>query len=171
MNIVMNLIENELQRARTLNGNELLIIDAALYTFLKFGYQGTTMKMIADRAGTGKAAVHYYFRSKDKLFEMAFCRYIRILLDFIKNNAPEEMEISFEDRMLEYPEIYSIAWFVANEFQTNSKLAFEIMNRNDDLRDEFNAVYKSHHLQEKFERLIRLNLNVIIQKCRVRIEV
>lgn len=166
----MSVIVKVLKDERKLNGSELLILDAALHSFLKFGYRGTTIKKIADLAGTRNAAVHYYFRSKDNLFEIAFCRYIRILLDFVKNHDPINMEISFEHRMLEYPEIYSVAWFVANEFQTNSKLAFEILKRNEELRNEFNAVYNSHSLQEKFERLIRVNLNVIIQKCRARIE-
>ena len=166
----MNPIVKVPQDERKLKGSELLILDAALHSFLKFGYRGTTMKKIAEFAGKSKASVYYHYRSKDDLFEIVFCHYINMMLDTVKNHEPIDMEIRFEQRMIEYPEIYSIAWFVANEFQTNARLAFGIMNRNEKLKKEFNAVYENNNLQEKFERLIRVNLNVIIQKCRARIE-
>lgn len=47
---------------------ETKILDAANSIFLKFGYHGTTLHQIADLAGIHKSAVHYYFRSKDKLY-------------------------------------------------------------------------------------------------------
>ncbi|WP_315821890.1 TetR/AcrR family transcriptional regulator [Paraflavitalea speifideaquila] len=36
------------------------------------GLAGARMQDIADRAGINKALLHYYFRSKDKLFDMIF---------------------------------------------------------------------------------------------------
>lgn len=36
------------------------------------GYDGARMQQIADRAGINKALLHYYFRSKDKLFALIF---------------------------------------------------------------------------------------------------
>ena len=34
------------------------------------GYDGAKMQEIADKAGINKALLHYYYRSKDKLYEM-----------------------------------------------------------------------------------------------------
>ncbi|MDD3043842.1 MAG: TetR/AcrR family transcriptional regulator [Candidatus Delongbacteria bacterium] len=48
------------------------IITAANDVFEKKGYDGAKMQEIADKAGINKALLHYYFRSKDKLFEMIF---------------------------------------------------------------------------------------------------
>jgi len=48
------------------------ILDAANDVFEKKGYDGAKMQEIADKAGINKALLHYYFRSKDKLFEMVF---------------------------------------------------------------------------------------------------
>ncbi len=48
------------------------ILEAANTVFEKKGYDGTKMQEIADKAGINKALLHYYFRSKDKLFEMIF---------------------------------------------------------------------------------------------------
>jgi AcrR family transcriptional regulator len=49
---------------------ETKIIDAARKVFQQRGFAGARMQDIADEAGINKALLHYYFRSKDKLFDM-----------------------------------------------------------------------------------------------------
>jgi TetR/AcrR family transcriptional regulator len=51
---------------------EQKILAAAEIEFLETGFAGARMQRIADRAGMNKALLHYYFRSKDKLFELVF---------------------------------------------------------------------------------------------------
>lgn len=46
------------------------IIEAAKKVFFSKGLAGARMQDIADEAGINKAMLHYYFRSKDKLFEI-----------------------------------------------------------------------------------------------------
>ena len=48
------------------------IITAAKTVFVRKGFDGARMQEIADEAGINKALLHYYFRSKDKLFEKVF---------------------------------------------------------------------------------------------------
>jgi len=48
---------------------EQKIFDAAHEVFTQKGMDGATMQEIADRAGINKALLHYYYRSKDKLYE------------------------------------------------------------------------------------------------------
>ena len=48
------------------------ILDAARKVFVQKGLDGARMQDIADEAGINKALLHYYFRTKDKLFEMIF---------------------------------------------------------------------------------------------------
>ena len=48
------------------------IVAAAKKVFLAKGLAGARMQDIADEAGINKALLHYYFRSKDKLFEHIF---------------------------------------------------------------------------------------------------
>ena len=55
----------------TLSTQEKIIL-AARKVFLKKGMEGARMQEIADEAGINKAMLHYYFRSKDKLFEFIF---------------------------------------------------------------------------------------------------
>ncbi len=49
---------------------EQKILAAARQEFCEHGIDGARMQSIADRAGVNKALLHYYFRSKNKLFEI-----------------------------------------------------------------------------------------------------
>ncbi len=62
---MVNLTENK-------DSTEQKILDASHLVFLKKGLDGTRMQEIADTAGINKALLHYYFRSKQKLFEAIF---------------------------------------------------------------------------------------------------
>ena len=48
------------------------IIQAATVEFANYGVKGARMQAIADSAGVNKALLHYYFRSKQLLFETVF---------------------------------------------------------------------------------------------------
>lgn len=47
---------------------EQIILEAAYEEFLEKGYDGAKMMSIARRAGVAHSMLHYYFRSKEKLF-------------------------------------------------------------------------------------------------------
>jgi TetR/AcrR family transcriptional regulator len=51
---------------------EEIIFDAAAVVFVEKGLDGARMQDIADRAGINKSLLHYYYRSKDKLFDAVF---------------------------------------------------------------------------------------------------
>lgn len=51
------------------DNTEEKILVAAKTVFIKKGMDGARMQEIADEAGINKALLHYYFRSKQKLFE------------------------------------------------------------------------------------------------------
>lgn len=48
------------------------IFDAATEIFLERGMDGARMQEIADLAGINKSLLHYYYRSKDRLFDAVF---------------------------------------------------------------------------------------------------
>ena len=43
------------------------ILEAALDLFIELGYEGTSLREIANRLGVTKAALYYYFESKDEI--------------------------------------------------------------------------------------------------------
>ncbi|MCD4794408.1 MAG: TetR/AcrR family transcriptional regulator [Bacteroidales bacterium] len=66
------------------------ILDAAKNIFVRKGKSGARMQEIADKAGINKSLLHYYYRSKDKLFGAVF--------QFAFSNfAPNLLEILNED--------------------------------------------------------------------------
>lgn len=52
------------------DATEQKILNAANQVFLEKGFSDTRMEDIADLAGINKALLHYYFRSKSKLFNL-----------------------------------------------------------------------------------------------------
>ena len=48
------------------------IFEAAIKVFQRDGFAGARMQEIVDEAGINKSMLHYYFRSKDKLFQEVF---------------------------------------------------------------------------------------------------
>lgn len=73
------------------------ILNAAKKVFLTKGMDGARMQDIADEAGINKALLHYYFRSKDKLFEHIFLEVVSAFLPRIF--AILESEISLFDKI------------------------------------------------------------------------
>ncbi len=52
--------------------NEQLILEAAEAEFLDKGYHNTKTTVIAEKAGVTHAMLHYYFRTKENLFNVVF---------------------------------------------------------------------------------------------------
>ena len=59
------------------DSTEEKILDAAKTVFLAKGMDGARMQEIADEAGINKALLHYYFRSKERLFEAIFSHIVK----------------------------------------------------------------------------------------------
>ncbi len=55
------------------------ILEAARKVFIREGLAGARMQQIADEAGINKSLLHYYFRSKDKLFDRIFIEVFRTI--------------------------------------------------------------------------------------------
>lgn len=51
---------------------EELILQTAMQVFIDKGWHGAKMQEIADKAGINKALLHYYYRSKEKLYTKIF---------------------------------------------------------------------------------------------------
>ncbi len=69
---------------------EELILQTAMQQFIEKGRHGAKMQEIADKAGINKALLHYYYRSKEKL-------YAKIFEFLIWNNVSEVFKLFEED--------------------------------------------------------------------------
>ena len=52
-----------------ISGTRQHILDAALRSFARYGYAGTSVQQIVDDAGVSKPALYYYFTDKADLFQ------------------------------------------------------------------------------------------------------
>ncbi|MEQ1744778.1 MAG: TetR/AcrR family transcriptional regulator [Saprospiraceae bacterium] len=89
--------KHEAAAVPTSDSTEQKIFDAAHEVFSKKGMDGSTMQEIADRAGINKALLHYYYRSKDKLYEMVaraiLTKALSAIRHVIENDLPLEEKI------------------------------------------------------------------------------
>jgi len=80
------------------------VFEAALEVFSCKGKDGARMQEIADRAGINKAMLHYYFRSKDRLYEAVFDYvFTRFMLSLSEALGGEA---SFEDTLRTFVDRY-----------------------------------------------------------------
>lgn len=109
------------------------ILNAARKVFVQKGFDGTTMQMIADESGINKALLHYYYRSKDRLFEAvfieAFSKMIPNLMKIFISEADLFDKIrSFVDAyisaLLQYPQI---PLFILHELRRNPDRVVELI--------------------------------------------
>ena len=56
------------QKSRIQHQNQAVILKAALEVFSAYGYRGTTVDQIADRAGLSKPNLLYYFKRKEDIY-------------------------------------------------------------------------------------------------------
>jgi len=76
---------------------EKRILEAAQKVFVKKGYAAARMEDIAKEAGINRALLHYYFRSKDKMFDLIFNQHFGELLGGLGGLIKSEMP--FEERL------------------------------------------------------------------------
>jgi len=101
------------------------ILNVAREVFMHNGYDGTSMQMIADAAGINKSLLHYYYRSKEKLFtrifEKVFNQFIpHVGVIFMSDRSLEDKITAFVDRYMEvFIENPLIPIFVMQELSKN----------------------------------------------------
>ncbi len=75
------------------NTTEIAILSAAKKIFSFKGKDGATMQEIANEAGINKALLHYYFRSKDLLFEQVFFEEVKKFSPILKNAIAQDVDL------------------------------------------------------------------------------
>jgi AcrR family transcriptional regulator len=65
------------------------ILIAAQELFARYGYAGTTMKMVAEHAGVASGLVFHYFDSKESLFMAAGSELVDTMIHFLRGKIAE----------------------------------------------------------------------------------
>ena len=107
---------------------EQKIFEAARDVFHRRGFDGARMQEIADKAKINKALLHYYYRSKDKLFEAVFREALKrigpIMFEALDREIPLEKKLkmfvsNYIDLVTKHP---FIPGFIMHEMHTNKSI-------------------------------------------------
>jgi TetR/AcrR family transcriptional regulator len=107
------------------------ILEAAKEVFMKYGLYGARMQDIADTAGINKALLHYYFRSKEKLFDAVFDgaleKYFAQMTVIGDKSLPiKERLMQYVDNMFEFfTEYPQMSMFIIKEISINPEMFHE----------------------------------------------
>src|SRR5690554_5197668 len=101
------------------------ILNAAENVFQKKGMDGARMQEIADEAGINKAMLHYYYRSKQLLFEAVFTNAFSLLAPQLNKILNDDSSI--EDKVKNFTHNY-ISFIAKHPYLPN--FIIQEMNRN-----------------------------------------
>lgn len=114
---------------------ERLIMDAARKVFIEKGLAGSRMQDIANQAGYNKALLHYYFTSKNKLFDIVFEQETGNFFSHLAGILAEELPL-FEkiekivsldiDRLTQLPGMPN---FILNEMNNNPEVILKRLKK------------------------------------------
>jgi AcrR family transcriptional regulator len=84
--------------------SEEKILEAAKKIFHRKGYDGARMQEIADEAGINKALLHYYFRTKENLFNAVFQAAFRDIFSrlFLTVGSDDPLDEKLSNMIREY---------------------------------------------------------------------
>ena len=124
------------------------ILNAAEFEFLTNGYEATKTTQIAKRAGVTHAMLHYYYQSKENLFNKIFEDKIEILKAPIVALA-QNKDIDLRDRIRKIIELHfdflktypDLPHFLINEMRSNPPLIKILREKvGDTLRETFATI-------------------------------
>jgi len=137
---------------------ESKILDAATTVFIQKGLAGASMQDIADEARLSRTSLHYYYRNKDKLFDIVFEQVVNAfatqLGDIMNADMPLDEKLKkfvagYMDFMLENPGFVS---FMIHDMNANpERLVKLILSRGFDLENlkkQIIAEMKNDHHNE-----------------------
>jgi AcrR family transcriptional regulator len=113
---------------------EQKILEAARKIFLEKGLSGARMQDIANEAGINKALLHYYYRSKDKLFEIVFIEHKQKMFENMSKilgsdkSVSEIIELVIEQEQDSLREMPMMPLFIMNEIHKRPEKLAEIHN-------------------------------------------
>ena len=106
---------------------EQQILDAAKTVFQAKGMDGARMQEIANQAGINKAMLHYYYRSKQLLFEAVFKQAFSLLAPQLNNILNDDSSI--EEKIRNFTANYT-SFMMKHPYLPN--FIIQELNRNED---------------------------------------
>lgn len=111
------------------------VLDAAALLFNTQGYNGTSIRSIADKAGVNVALISYYFNNKQGLLETLMLQFFEGYLKIIETTSQQQYGtdkckclITITNELMKYQQCHHhIARFVHREVTLDNTLVRELM--------------------------------------------
>ena len=144
------------------------ILEAAKKVFLEKGMTGARMQEIADAAGINKSLLHYYYRSKDKLFLAVFRFAVLQFLPGIQEMITSD--IHFEEKIRRFVHRYIdilmenpfVPMFIIQEIQRDPDRLFNAFIdagiKPDEILSQFNEAIENDEIRNIDPRDLVVNL-------------
>jgi len=144
------------------------ILEAAKKVFLEKGMTGARMQEIADAAGINKSLLHYYYRSKDKLFLAVFRFAVLQFLPGIQEMITSD--IHFEEKIRRFVHRYIdilmenpfVPMFIIQEIQRDPDRLFNAFIdagiKPDEILSQFNEAIENDEIRDIDPRDLVVNL-------------
>ncbi len=155
LNYSVNMKEETTHQSKS---TEEIIFQAAYDEFLEKGFEGARMQNIANRAGINKALLHYYYRSKERLFDAIVPHVIRQLP--LSINTIIEDQMPFEKKIELIIELY-ISFLQKNPFIVRFVIR-EIMVNPEKLVNTFKKIIDNNgsNIIDKIKEMIEKEANL-----------
>lgn len=105
------------------------ILDSAIVIFFQKGFAGARLSEIAQHAKVSKASIHYYYRSKENLFEAVMNKIIDIIFDNVEDISQGNTNLfdlidEFVSKVLNVFAIHPyLPSFILNGLNTNQQVS------------------------------------------------
>ncbi|WLR46009.1 forespore capture DNA-binding protein RefZ [Halobacillus litoralis] len=107
------------------------VLDVACRLFYSQGFNGTSVRDIAKAANVNVSLIHYYFKSKQGLFESLAVSYFEPYLEMLENEQPSEGEYRLNElvkKILHYKQSnYQLSCLLNRELTLNTTFAREML--------------------------------------------
>lgn len=128
---------------------EQKIIQVAQTLFIEKGFAETSMSEIAEQVGINRPALHYYFRTKERMFQTVFGGIVRMLFPQIKEIITRH-ELPVAERISHIVDLYyatltvhpGLPLFIIREIHRDTRPLVEFFEQQN-LADEFLEIKKS----------------------------
>lgn len=156
------------------DNKEAEILEAAKRVFHKKGMAGARMQEIADEASINKALLHYYYRSKQLLFEAVFKNAFHLLAPQLNKILDDDSDLfekirkftnSYISFVIKHPYLPS---FIINELNKNPEFIQKLISEKDfptisKFKEQVNdykakGIIKSISAEQLFINIISLNI-------------
>lgn len=132
---------------------EQKILSTAEQLFLEKGFAGTSTTDIAKAVGCNQALVHYYYRTKERLFRGIFEQKMHLLLDYLDNTNYDGDIINTLEQVVDWYFIMlgsnpKLPFFVLNELVLNKE-------RREWLRDTFIKNEQRQRVYYTYSNIVR----------------